>query len=481
VSSALFQSVASDLWSILLIILFFGGSIFVHELGHFLVARRRGVHVERFSIGFGPKIFAWRGQDGVEYRLSWLPLGGYVALPQLADMSMIEGESRLDLEQLPPLSYATKMLVFIAGAVFNVLFAFLLACVVWLVGQPTSAELNTTKIGLVLPTIALPDGSSVPSPAFEAGFQPGDIVRAINGNRVANWPDLQQTLFASGGRAADGRPKAVFTIEREGRKLELTVYPRLAGDERMRRIGIAPAEEFFVNEVTPGSPAAQAGLQSSDQIVALDHLPVLHSSTFADYLRKNVHRPVIFTALRAGRQITLTVPPRSGANDAAELGLSFKSSYELVYPDPVTQIQDNVIMTFRVLGGLLNPQSNLDVSMLSGPVGIVRIFHATAQSDIRLVLWFTILVNVNLAIFNLLPVPVLDGGHMLFATIGRLRGRALPASFIMTAQSVFIVLLFSLILYVSFFDVRRIVRDVRTERAETQQPAAKPEPAPAAP
>lgn len=480
-SSALFQSVASDLWSVFLIILFFGGSIFVHELGHFLVARRRGVHVERFSIGFGPKIFSWRGRDGVEYRLSWLPLGGYVALPQLADLGMIEGESRLGLEELPPLSYATKMLVFVAGAVFNVLFAFLLACVVWLVGQPTSAELNTTKIGLVLPTITLPDGSSVPSPAFEAGFQPGDIVRAINGNRVANWPDLQQTLFASGGRAADGRPKAVFTIEREGRNLEVTVYPRLAGDERVRRIGIAPAEEFFLSEVTPGSPAAKAGLQPNDQIVALDSLPVLHSSAFGDHLRQNVHRPVVLTVLRAGRPVTLALPPRSGTNDAAELGLTFKSSYELVYPDPVTQIQDNVVMTFRVLAGLLNPQSNLDVSNLSGPVGIVRIFHATAQSDIRLVLWFTILVNVNLAIFNLLPVPVLDGGHMLFATIGRLCGRALPASFIMTAQSVFIVLLFSLILYVSFFDVRRIVRDVRTERAETQQPAVQPGTAPAAP
>ena len=99
----------------------------------------------------------------------------------------------------------------------------------------------------------------------------------------------------------------------------------------------------------------------------------------------------------------------------------------LVHPDPFSQIQENVVMTFRVLAGLVNPQSDLGVSKLSGPVGIIRVFHATAQSDIRLVLWFTILVNVNLAIFNLLPIPVLDGGHMLFATIGRLRGRALPA------------------------------------------------------
>ncbi|MDD2762654.1 MAG: RIP metalloprotease RseP [Opitutaceae bacterium] len=471
-SSDLLQSLASSLWSIFLIVLFFGGSIFVHELGHFLAARRRGVRVERFSIGFGPKIFAWRGQDGVEYRVSWLPLGGYVLLPQLADMGAIEGGSETDLTKLPPVGYITKMLVFAAGAVFNILFAFLLACIVWFVGQPTSSELKTTKIGLVLPTIALPDGSTIPSPAFEAGFQVGDIIRAIDGNRVTNWPDLQQTLFAGGGRSADGRPKAVFTVERDGQTLELTVYPRLAGDERMRRIGIAPAEEFTVYEVKPGSPAAQAGLKMDDKIVALDGLPVFYSSTFADYLRKSIDRPVTLIVLRAGRQVTLTVSPRPKAKDVAELGLTFRSGYELVYPSPFAQIQDNVVMTFRVLAGLINPQSDLSVSKLSGPVGIMRVFAATAQSDIRLVLWFTILVNVNLAIFNLLPIPVLDGGHMLFATIGRLRGQALPANFIMAAQSVFMVLLFSLILYVSFFDVRRWARDARAEQAESPLPAA---------
>jgi regulator of sigma E protease len=121
---------------------------------------------------------------------------------------------------------------------------------------------------------------------------------------------------------------------------------------------------------------------------------------------------------------------------------------------------------------LINPQSDIGVSKLSGPLGIIRIFNATAQSDIRLVLWFTILINVNLAILNLLPVPVLDGGHILFATIERLRSKALPADFIMTTQSVFMVLLFSLIIYVSFFDVKRWVRDVRADAAENSAPAA---------
>jgi regulator of sigma E protease len=109
VASDLLPSLLSNLWSILLVALFFGGSIFVHELGHFLAARRRGVHVERFSIGFGPPIWSWKGKDGVEYRLSWFPLGGYVMLPQLADLGAAEGESRTDVSQLPPVSYSTRM------------------------------------------------------------------------------------------------------------------------------------------------------------------------------------------------------------------------------------------------------------------------------------------------------------------------------------------------------------------------------------
>src|SRR3954470_8266382 len=127
-STDLLQTLFSNVWSIFVVILFFGGSIFVHELGHFLAARRRGVLVERFSIGFGPPIFSRRGRDGVEYRVSWIPLGGYVLLPQLADLGPIEGKSEVDLSKLPPVGYATKMIVFVAGATFNVLFAFFLAC-----------------------------------------------------------------------------------------------------------------------------------------------------------------------------------------------------------------------------------------------------------------------------------------------------------------------------------------------------------------
>ena len=475
-SSFMANSVAWDVWSIFLIVLFFGGSIFVHELGHFLAARRRGVRVERFSIGFGPAIVSRRGRDGVEYRLSWLPLGGYVLLPQLAEMPMIEGEAGTDAAHLPPLSYGTQMLVLAAGAAFNVLFAFLLACIVWRAGLPTSADFDTTRIGIVLPTITLPDRTPVPSPASEAGLQPGDVVRAIDGRRVADWPDLQQTLFLGTDRAADGRRRAVFTIERGDRTLDVTVYPVLTGDERMRTVGIVPAQDLVVAAVAAGSPAAGAGVAPGDRIAALDGAPVFHFTVLADFLRRQAGQPFALTVRRGGRLLPLRVPARPPTAEAADLGLTFQPSFKLLYPDPFTQLGDDARQAFGLLAAIINRRSDVSVADLSGPVGIVSAFYAAAQSDVRVVLWLTIVVNISLAILNLLPIPLFDGGHMLFATIARLRGRSLPPEFVMTVQSVFFVLIISLFAYVTFHDVRRNFR--RAEPAPPPAPRAAPAPAP---
>jgi regulator of sigma E protease len=211
--------------------------------------------------------------------------------------------------------------------------------------------------------------------------------------------------------------------------------------------------------------------------VAYDSIPFLSQEGFLAHLSQNHTRSILLAVLRGKERLELELPARADEADLADLGLKRQSNFILVHPGPIAQLQDNAVMTFRLLSGLINPQSDLGVSKLSGPVGIIRIFRATADSDIRLVLWFTILINVNLAIFNLLPIPVLDGGQMVFATIARLRRRALPANFIMSAQGVFMVLLLSLILYVSVFDVKRLVRDVRADRAETHEPAAPAPPA----
>ncbi|HKB88984.1 MAG TPA: RIP metalloprotease RseP, partial [Opitutaceae bacterium] len=441
----LFQTLLSNIWAVFLVILFFGGSIFVHELGHFLAARRRGVHVDRFSIGFGPKIVSWV-RNGVEYRLSWLPLGGYVALPQLADLRGIEGDATTDVEKLPPVSYTTKLIVFVAGAAFNVLFAFLLACIIWVVGTPTNEEMASTRIGYISSTFEMPDGSKVTSPAAEAGLKIGDVLVAIDGRKVHDWMEVREQLQIGSGRSTDGKREVVFSIERDGKPMQITAYPILMGDEKIRRVGIDAGYQASVYQVEPGSLGEKSGFKAGDKLSEVDGIPLLNLFTLYDHLKGSAARPVEIKVLRESKPLTLTIPARPEAKDPTELGIRYSMGNTLIHPQPLAQLADQAAMTFRVIGSLLSPHSDIGLSKLSGPVGIARLFHTAAQLDFRFALGLAILLNVNLAIFNLLPIPVLDGGQIVFATISRLRRRTLPLNFIAATQSVFMVLLFSLIL-----------------------------------
>lgn len=453
-----------------MVVLLFGGSIFVHELGHFLAARRRGVHVERFSIGFGPAIWSRRGKDGVEYRVSWIPLGGYVLLPQLADLGALEGDSRTDVAKLPPVSYASKMTVFVAGAVFNVLFAFALACIVWIIGQPTTSEMTSTTVAEVLPTLPDVDGKEVPSPAIKAGLKPGDVILGVDGESVETFQDIVEHLALSSGWSDKGERETVFRIRRGNEVINLTIKPILSRDDRLRKIGFQPTAKLVVGRVIPDSAFALAGLRADDQIVAINQKPVLTMNQLVDALRDSHTGTLTVSVLRAGEEKDLNViRSKDREKDPLDVGFNLKAGVVYTHPSPVDQVWSGISKTFRTFGALLNPRSDIGLSHMSGPVGIISSFVDVSKAGLPFALWFTIIVNVNLAVFNLLPIPVLDGGHMLFATIGRLRGRPLPVNFIMATQSVFLVLLFSMVLYVSVFDVRRIVRD------------AAPEPAPAAP
>lgn len=455
-----FPEILSVAWAVFLVALFFGGSIFVHELGHFLAARRRGLKVERFSIGFGPKICSWRAKDGVEYRLSWFPLGGYVLIPQLAAMREIEGNPSADLSQLPPPSYTSKVIVLVAGATFNIIFALLLGCIVWKIGEPSSNTLSTTTVAEVVETLTTSDDKKVPSPASVAGLRPGDVILKVDGRPVTWFGEIVERLALGDGWTSDRRQRqTVFTVQRGAETIDLTIHPILSGPEKLRMVGFSPVSIMIVAEPAAGSPLDKAGLQKDDQLVALNQQPLLTLPQLGRELNAHAKSAYALTVLRSGKELTLAVDPTSVPTAFVNHGLQLQAGIVFSHPTPWEQVRRNAVKTVETLLKLLSPRSDIGLSHLSSPIGIISNFYDLAKQGMPFVLWFTILVNVNLAIFNLLPIPVLDGGHILFATIDKLRGRALPPQVIANVQQVFITLLLAMILYVGFFDARRIIRD----------------------
>jgi regulator of sigma E protease len=495
-----------------------GFTIFIHELGHFLAARRRGLVITRFSIGFGPKIFGWES-NGVEYRLSAIPFGGYVALPQLVDMGRLEGaeteetekenpvtawdeldeeddeegKGKKHLEQapLPKISYTDKMIVSVMGAVFNMLLAFVLSCILWQFGYDVSDAQLTTKVGYVADTVEqwnphTEEGEEIGGPAKKAGILAGDEILAVDGVSVENFMRIRTLIVTGTGKTEDGGRLVTLTILRNGEEKKIDVFPAVASREEMREIGIGPKHTFFIGDLNKTMPAARTGLEKGDQPISIDGIEI-HSFRFLyDYLQgREANETISLTVRKEGVKGAQETYAIQLAEKEQEVGIKyvekkvffglftsreaqpvmgktkvigFKPKFKIVttYPNPIVLITRRVKDMYHTLSGLVSPQSDVKFRNMSGPVGIVENLSLFAQIGFKKLLWFVVFINVNLAILNLLPIPVLDGGHMLFATVERIRGKPLPLAFLERTQMLFVVLLFSFMLYVTFFDVQRI-------------------------
>lgn len=436
-----------------------GFSIFIHELGHFIAARKRGLIADRFSIGFGPRILGWK-RGGTDYRISLLPLGGYVSLPQLADMGRFEGGEGDEADKLPPISYADKMIVAVMGAVFNIIFAFVLSLVLWGVGRDI---IKSTDVDVVAEEIVNSDNQIVPGPAYKAGLKPGDTIVEIDGQKIRDWMQLQSVVMTGTQRDSFGRGYAEVTVDREDELLNFQVYTELVSSEEIRSIGVQPGTDLLVTQVQGNMPAADAGMLPGDKLLALNDEPIESSAFLSIYLKNHSGGPIDVKVLRDGQEVVLPITPKIAPGESSPrfgFAYTYEAKTEHVHSNPIEQLSAMANNMRLTLYALLNTNSDVKVRNMSGPVGIVHGLTTMARYGVIDLIWFLALINVNLAIFNLLPIPVLDGGHMFFATISKIIGRPLPRKFMENLQVGFVILLLTFVVYVSFFDVRRVGVDI---------------------
>ena len=445
--------VARVIFILLEVLILFNLLIVVHELGHFLAARWRGLYVERFGVWFGKPL--WKKKiNGVQYSLGSLPFGGFVALPQLAPMDIIEGKADVDRARLPKISALDKIIVAVAGPFFSLLLAICFAAIVWAVGHPVSEADSTTVIGYVAPD----------SPAQKAGLQPGDKILAVDDKPVRRFLGMNDSVSWDVVRS-EGEKIAV-KFQRDDNVQTVWVEPYKAETRGWRRKSVRqllvyPAETPIIAKVEANTPAAAAGLRAGDIIRGFDKTPIYNPVALLEYINKHPDNQLVLHIERGGAKLDIPVKPTplpTGDQMKPRIGIEWDTAgiVSIQHPSPVEQVYNSVASTLKTIGAVASPKSDVKLQHLSGPVGIwniyLRLFEA--EGGWKLALWFSVVLNVNLAILNMLPIPVLDGGHIVLALIESIRRKPVNIRVLEVVQTTCAVVIIGYMVYITFFDVQ---------------------------
>jgi regulator of sigma E protease len=435
------------------VLILFNLLIVVHELGHFLAARWRGLYIEKFGVWFGKPL--WKKTiSGVQYSLGSLPFGGFVALPQLAPMDIIEGKADLDRAKLPRISALDKIIVAFAGPLFSLLLALFFAGIVWVVGHPVGEADSTTVIGYVLPD----------SPAQKVGLRPGDKILEVDGKPVRRFLGMNDSVSWNVVRSEGD--KIAVKFQRDGSVHTVWVEPYKAETRGWRRKSIRqlliyPAETALIDNVEPNTPAAAAGLRKGDIIRGFDQVPIYNPIALLEYISKHPEDQLVLHVERDGKRFDVPVKPTLLPTEGEmkpRIGIRWDTAgiMSISHPNPVEQVYNSVTSTLKTIGAVASPKSDVKLQHLSGPVGIGRIYYLLFQSERgwQLALWFSVILNVNLAILNMLPIPVLDGGHIVLAIIESVRRKPVNMRILEVVQTSCAVLIIGYMLYITFFDVQ---------------------------
>ena len=449
------------------VLLLFGAAIFVHEWGHYFVARKCGMKVEEFAIGFG-KVLWKREKDGILYTVRAIPAGGFVKLPQMITSEALEGKNEEDAEPLPEISPWAKIAVAVAGPIMNIVFAVVLATVIYFVGLPE----------MITPPVV--GNLSKESTEYALGIREGDIVTKIDGQAIPSWEEAYKLTALS----LTNRFAVTFLRDNDEFTHMLTATP-ISDEIPIKTLDLPSKFPPIVGRLLEGQAASKAGLKVDDKIISLGGIPIGGRGQLIDELQKNGGKETEIVVLRGSENVTLPITPRM-IEGKVMIGMQFGQGPRVYIerhprPTPWENISEVGSLMWRTLYALFHPkQTGVGVSDLSGPVGILAMLGAMVKTDYRLALNFLVLLNVNLAILNMLPIPVLDGGHTIMGLIEGIFRRKIPAKLQEWATTGFAVALISLMLYVTFHDVvmrRGIFMDMFNSDTEVRAPT---DPSPAA-
>ena len=418
-----------------------GVLVFVHEMGHYLMARRIGIRVLTFSLGFGPKLLTVRRGD-TDYCISAIPLGGYV---KMAGENPDDVRSGADDEFLSKTKWE-RFQVLIMGPTMNIILAFVVMAVVLYQGADVPAyEEQPPIVGYVMEA----------SPAEQSGIRVGDLILRIGGRPVQTWEELFVTVMPRAERELE------VVLRRGLQEVTIQVTPEAQTQFQVGDLGVVPIMQPQILNVLTGDPADLAGIRPRDVITAVNAEPITRDNPFVETINANADVALMLTVVRGGETLEIEVTPALRGN-VGLIGVEL-SPFEVrtIEPGPLQAIQMSFQKNYawsglilQTLGGLLTSETS--PKQLVGPLGIAQLSGGAAQ--IGMVALFTLMamISLNLGILNLLPIPVLDGGHIFIMALEGLSRRNFSVRIKEKIQLAGFVVLLMLMVTVIYNDLTRI-------------------------